>query len=64
MRTNGFLSYTCMYTFIADTHKIIDAYYEALDPIFARINDFENGGADVMKFLDGPICQTGFARLN
>ena len=64
MLKKGFLANTCMYTCIAHTPEILDAYYEALDPIFARINDFENGGADVMKFLDGPICQTGFARLN
>jgi glutamate-1-semialdehyde 2,1-aminomutase len=41
----------------------MDMYFEALDPIFADIRDFEDG-KDVMKALDGPVCQSGFKRLN
>lgn len=63
MLKKGFLANTCMYACIAHTPDVLDAYFDALDPIFARIRDFEDGD-DVMKYLDGPVCQTGFARLN
>lgn len=63
MLKKGFLAGDCMYTCIAHTPDVIDAYFEALDPIFARIRDFEDG-EDVMKALEGPVCQSGFKRLN
>ena len=52
-----------MYTSLAHTQEILDNYFEALDPIFADIRDFEDG-KDVMKVLEGPVCQAGFKRLN
>ena len=63
MLKKGFLAGDCMYTCIAHTPDVIDAYFDALDPIFARIRDFEDG-EDVMKSLEGPVCQSGFKRLN
>lgn len=63
MLKKGFLAGDCMYTCIAHTPDIIDAYFDALDPIFAKIRDFEDG-EDVMKALEGPVCQSGFKRLN
>lgn len=63
MLKKGFLAGDCMYTCIAHTPDVIDAYFDALDPIFARIRDFEDG-EDVMKALEGPVCQSGFKRLN
>lgn len=59
----GFLGGTNINVCIAHTPEVLDAYFEALEPIFADIRDFEDG-RDVMKALDGPICQTGFGRLN
>ena len=43
---------------------VIDGYFEALDPVFAVISDCENGKRDIMKELEGPVCQAGFKRLN
>ena len=63
MLKKGFLAGDCMYTCIAHTSDVIDAYFDALDPIFARIRDFEDG-EDVMKALEEPVCQSGFKRLN
>ena len=48
---------------IAHTQEILDDYFFELDKVFAQIRDFEDG-KDVMKSLDGPICQSGFKRLN
>ncbi len=63
MLKKGFLAGTNLNSCIAHTSEIMDAYFENLDPIFARIRDFEDGD-DVMKALDGPVCQSGFKRLN
>ncbi len=45
------------------TEEIIDTYFTNLDEVFANIREFEDG-KDVMKALDGPVCQAGFKRLN
>lgn len=63
MLKKGFLGSTNLNSCIAHTPEIMDAYFDALEPIFARIRDFEDG-ADVMKALEGPVCQSGFKRLN
>lgn len=63
MLKKGFLAGNSLYTCICHTPEILDEYFFELDKIFAQIRDFEDG-KDVMKFLDGPICQSGFKRLN
>lgn len=59
----GFLAGNSLYPCIAHTPEILDNYFYELDGIFAQIRDFEDG-KDVMKVLEGPICQSGFKRLN
>ena len=44
--------------------KILDEYLNNLDEIFHKISKFEKNILDVDEFLDGPICQSGFKRLN
>ena len=45
------------------TEKIVDDYFEKLDPIFSIIADCENG-LNVDDLLEGPVCHAGFKRLN
>lgn len=63
MLKQGYLAGNSMYPCLAHTPEIIDDYFEKLDKIFAQIRDFEDG-KDVMKVLEGPVCQSGFKRLN
>lgn len=63
MLKKGYLAGNSLYPCICHTPEILDDYFEKLDPIFADIRDFEDG-RDVMKALDGPVCQSGFKRLN
>ena len=63
MLAKGYLAGNSMYTCICHTPDIIDGYFEALDPIFDRIREFEDG-RDISKELKGPVCHSGFARLN
>ena len=63
MLKKGYIAGTLMYASLAHTPEILDGYFQALDPIFADIREFEDG-KDVMKALEGPVCQAGFKRLN
>lgn len=60
----GFLAGNSIYASVAHSDSILRAYFEELDSIFAKIKLCEEGRADVGKLLKGPVCQSGFARLN
>ena len=63
MLARGYLAATSVYTCTAHTPDVVDAYFEALDPVFAMIADCE-AGRDVLTLLNGPVCHAGFKRLN
>lgn len=63
MLGKGFLAGNSVYVCTEHTPVVLDAYFEALDPIFATIKQCEEG-RDVMGLLKGPICHGGFKRLN
>ena len=63
MLKKGFLATTAVYGCIAHTPDVVDAYFEAIDPIFGLIRECESGRS-VDDLLEGPICHGGFKRLN
>lgn len=63
MLNKGWLASSAFYATLAHTPDIIDAYVEAIDPVFAKIRECEDG-LDVNSLLRGPICHAGFKRLN
>lgn len=63
MLKKGYLAATSVYVATVHTPEIVDAYFDALDPIFALIADCQ-AGRDIFGLLDGPVCHSGFARLN
>ena len=63
MLARGYLAATSVYTCTAHTPDVVDAYFEALDPVFAMIADCE-AGRDVLTLLNGTVCHAGFKRLN
>ena len=63
MLSKGYLAGTSTYTCIDHTDEIIDCYFSLLDPIFKLIKDCEEG-LDINKVLKGPVCHSGFKRLN
>ena len=63
MLTKGYLASNSVYVCIEHTPEVVARYFEALDPIFAKIKKCEEG-LDVMSLLKGPICHGGFKRLN
>jgi glutamate-1-semialdehyde 2,1-aminomutase len=63
MLSRGYLASTGVYVCTEHTPAIVDAYFEALDPVFGLIAECENG-RDVGTLLKGPTCHGGFRRLN
>jgi glutamate-1-semialdehyde 2,1-aminomutase len=63
MLRQGYLASTSVYACTEHTPLVVDHYFEALDPVFRLIAECEDG-RDVMSLLDGPVCHSGFARLN
>ncbi len=63
MLKKGYLAGNSIYVCIEHSPEIINGYFDALDPIFALIKECENG-RDINELLEGPICHSGFKRLN
>ncbi len=63
MLESGYLAANSVYVSTEHTPEIIKGYFEALDPIFALIKQCEEG-RDIISLLKGPVCHSGFKRLN
>ena len=63
MLGKGYLAGNSVYSCIDHTPEVIGTYFEALEPVFLLIAECTNG-RDINKLLNGPICQSGFKRLN
>ncbi|CAM8362087.1 HemL Glutamate-1-semialdehyde aminotransferase [Candidatus Methylopumilus universalis] len=63
MLEKGYLAGNSVYACIDHTPEIIEDFLISLDPIFALIKECEEG-RNVMNLLKGPVCHSGFTRLN
>ena len=63
MLKRGYLSGTATYMCTEHTEEVLDRYLTALDPVFELIQSCEAGG-NILDLLDGPVCHSGFSRLN
>ena len=63
MLREGYLAGTNVYVCINHTPEVVVDFFEVLDPVFALIKECDQG-RDVMSLLNGPICHSGFNRLN
>jgi glutamate-1-semialdehyde 2,1-aminomutase len=63
MLKRGYLAANSVYACTEHTKELVDGYFAELDPIFATIKECEDG-RDVNSFLEGPLCHSGFKRLN
>jgi len=63
MLKRGFLAGSSCYLSLAHTSHIVALYLEVLDSVFSLIQECESG-RPVEDLLDGPICHSGFKRLN
>ena len=63
MLMKGYLAANSVYVCTEHTKDIVDGYLDSLDPVFRLIQDCEDG-RDIYDLLNGPVCHSGFARLN
>ena len=63
MLAKGYLAATGVYACTEHSREIVDGYLDALDGVFGVIAECE-AGRDVMSLLRGPVCHSGFKRLN
>jgi glutamate-1-semialdehyde 2,1-aminomutase len=63
MLKNNFLASNLIYASVAHSQDSVDEYFSILEEVFSLIRECEDG-RDVVDLLDGPVCETGFKRLN
>ncbi|MDA9155699.1 aminotransferase class III-fold pyridoxal phosphate-dependent enzyme [Methylophilaceae bacterium] len=63
MLKKGYLAGNSVYVCTKHEPKVVDDFFSNLDPIFGLIKECEDG-LDVISLLQGPICHSGFKRLN
>lgn len=63
MLKKGFLASTAFYTSYAHSKEIIVKYLQAVDDVFGEMEKI-TANKKLSEYLDGPICHTGFGRLN
>ena len=63
MLKKGYLATNSIYVCIDHSQNIVKNYFSELEPIFAVINECENG-KNINSLLEGPVCHSGFKRLN
>jgi glutamate-1-semialdehyde aminotransferase len=64
MLKKSFLASTNFYAAIVHTNEKFDKYFDVLNDIYYSIQRCENGELNISDLLDGPVCHTGFQRLN
>lgn len=64
MLKRGYLATTAFYTTHAHSEEIIKQYLDNVDEVFGMIAKINGGGKTVESALEGPVCHSGFGRLN
>lgn len=64
MLKKGFLASTNFYACTEHKDHHISDYFDALDAVYKTISDCEKDLKNIDELLDGPICHSGFKRLN
>jgi len=63
MLKKGYLATNNVYVCTEHTNELVNGYFSELDSIFEIIKECEEG-LDVNTLLEGPVCYSGFKRLN
>lgn len=64
MLKNNILASTNFYASIAHEDNYIEKYFTELDKVYGIIKKCENQELQIDKILEGPVCHSGFKRLN
>jgi glutamate-1-semialdehyde 2,1-aminomutase len=63
MLKKGYLAATSVYACKDHKKEIVDRYIAALDSVFIKIKQIEEG-ANPNNYLENPVCHSGFKRIN
>jgi glutamate-1-semialdehyde 2,1-aminomutase len=64
MLKKGFLASTNFYACTEHKNEHFNVYFEALNLVYKTISICESGELDINQLLEGPVCHSGFKRLN
>lgn len=64
MLSQGFLASTAFYVSAAHTEEILADYMKAVDRIFDQMHTIHENNRSIETYLHGPVCHSGFGRLN
>ncbi len=64
MLKKGFLASTNFYACTEHKDSFIEKYFDALDSVYKDISNCEKGNKNINDLLEGPVCHSGFKRLN
>ena len=64
MLKKGFLASTNFYASIAHSDLDFELYFEALNDVYKVIASCEGKSVNIDGLLEGPVCHSGFKRLN
>ena len=64
MLKKGILASTNFYACTEHSDEMLETYFNALDGVFAKIAQCEKDVLKVESLLEGPVCHSGFKRLN
>jgi glutamate-1-semialdehyde aminotransferase len=64
MLKKGFLASTNFYASTTHSDEYIGLYFNALAEVYSVIAKCESNELNIAKLLEGPICHSGFKRLN
>jgi len=63
MLKKGYLASNCVYVCTEHSDDIVENYFSEMSKLFATIKDCEDGKS-IDDLLMGPVCHSGFKRLN
>lgn len=64
MLKKGYLAYTGYYASFAHTEQIVEDYLTACGQVFHMIAELLKNKEPIANHINGPVCHTGFQRLN
>lgn len=64
MLKRGFLAPPAFYACLAHTPEMLDQTFAALDEVLGIVAECQAGRQSLEALLEGPVCHTGFNRLN
>lgn len=64
MLKENFLTSNVFYSSVEHSQEDMDAFFTSLDKVLKRLANIISNNEDLTTYLEGPVCHSGFQRLN